>query len=78
MTCLVVSLLEAWFNVIQGGSRVLAFAENGAAFGIMQDDVKFMGFVGKSTVIEENVGSLLATYFPGNRDGLAVGHIRGK
>jgi hypothetical protein len=44
----------------------------------MQDDIKLMGLVRKSTVIEENVGLLLATNFPGNTDGLAVGHVRGK
>jgi hypothetical protein len=78
VTRLVISLLEAWVNVIQGGSRVLAFAENRAAFSIMQDDIKFVGLVRKSTVIEENVGSLIATYFPGNTDGLAKGHVGGK
>jgi hypothetical protein len=78
VTCLVVSLLEAWVNVVQGGSRVLPFAENRATFGIMQDDVKFVGLVRKSTFTEENIGSLLAMNFPGNTDGLAVGHVRGK
>ncbi len=57
---------------------MLAFAKNRANFGIMQDDDKFVGLVGKSTVIKENIGLLLATYFPGNTDGLAVGHVHGK
>jgi hypothetical protein len=75
VTHFVVVSLEAWINVIKQGSRMLAFAKDGSSFGIMQDDVKLVGLIWKSTVIKENIGPPFAMYLSGDTDGFALRHL---
>jgi hypothetical protein len=61
-----------------GGGRMLAFLEDGSSLRVVQDDVKFMGLIRESPVVEEDIGSFLPTYLSGNTDGFAMRHVRGK
>jgi hypothetical protein len=72
----VVVSLKVWINIIKWGGRMFAFAKDGSAFGIMQDDVELVGLIRKSAVSKEIIGPPFAMHLSGNADGFAMRHLR--
>ena len=54
--------MKVGVDCVERWGRVFAFAKDTPAVDVMKDCVKLMRLVGKTTVIMENILSLLATF----------------
>ncbi len=54
--------MKVGVNCVERRGRVFAFAKDTTAIDAMKDCVKLVRLVGKTTVILENIFSLLATF----------------
>ena len=69
---LIVDHVEVGVNFIDRWGRVFTFAKDAPTVDVMKDGVKFMQFVGETTIVMENVLGPLATgglRLMGNADG---------
>ena len=56
-------------DIVEGWCRMLAPTKDRSAINVAEDDVKVMRLIGESTIVLENVPTLLAAHAGGNPDG---------